>query len=219
MTDGGSYYLYNRNWMYEREFDVGSFNIEFIKGLEEFIKFALSKSRSSKIRCPCAKCKNVVFKNPNDVREHLLRKGFVEHYYDWRYHYDIAAGEGSSGNNAFARQQLPEDVLPEEPIAEENNYARMVHDAAASRFPDAYENIFPQNEYGYVEAQSPEYAIPEEPNPEAKKFFQMFSAANNPLYEGCENYSQMSIIGRMTNLKTEHNCSERLYDDMCTLMR
>ena len=23
----------------------------------------------------------------------------------------------------------------------------------------------------------------------------------------------------MTNLRTEHNCSERLYDDMCTLMR
>ena len=29
----------------------------------------------------------------------------------------------------------------------------------------------------------------------------------------------MSIIGRMMNLKTEHNCSERMYDDMCTLMR
>lgn len=82
---------------------------------------------------------------------------------------------------------MPEDVLPQEPIAEENNYARMVHDAATSRFPDAYENIFPQNEYGYVEAQSPAYAIPEEPNPEALKLFQMFSAANTSLYEGCEN--------------------------------
>lgn len=46
MTDDGSYYLYNRNWMYEREFDDESFNIEFIRGLEEFIKFALSKSHS-----------------------------------------------------------------------------------------------------------------------------------------------------------------------------
>ena len=101
MTDDGSYYLYIRNWMYEREFDDGSFNIEFSRGLEEFIKFTVSKSRSSKIRCPCAKCKNVVFKKPNDVRDHLLRKRFVEDYYDWRYHYDIAAGEGSSGNNVF----------------------------------------------------------------------------------------------------------------------
>ena len=82
MADDGSYYLYNRNWMYEREFDDGSFNNEFIWELEEFIKFAVSKSRSSKIRCPCVRSKNVVFKKPNDVRDHLLRKGFVENYYD-----------------------------------------------------------------------------------------------------------------------------------------
>ena len=40
-----------------KEFDDGAFNIEFIRELEEFIKFAILKSRSSKIRCPCAKCK------------------------------------------------------------------------------------------------------------------------------------------------------------------
>ena len=49
--------------MYENEFNDRSFNIEFNRGLEELIKFAVSKSRSSKIRCPCAKCKNVVFNN------------------------------------------------------------------------------------------------------------------------------------------------------------
>ena len=63
MMDDGSYYLYNRNWMYEREFDDGSFNIEFIRGLEEFIKFAVSKSHSSKIRCSCAKSKMLSLKN------------------------------------------------------------------------------------------------------------------------------------------------------------
>ena len=47
----------------------------------------------------------------------------------------------------------------------------------------------------------------------------MLSAANNPLYDGCENYSLISITGRMTNLKTDHNCSQSMYNDMCTLMR
>ena len=132
MMDDGSYYLYNRNWMYEREFDDGSFNIEFIRGLEEFIKFAVSKSCSSNIRCRCAKSKNVVFKKPNDVRDHLLRKVFVEDYYDWRYHYDIAAGEGSSGNNAFVRKEVNVPSPTHNP--KENNYVRIVHDAAASIF-------------------------------------------------------------------------------------
>ena len=87
--------------MYERVFDNGAINIEFNRGFEYIIKFAISKSRSSKIRCPCAKCKNVVFKKPNDLKDHLLRKGFVKDYYDWWYYYDIAVGEGSRANNMF----------------------------------------------------------------------------------------------------------------------
>ena len=62
------------------------------------------------------KYENVAFKNQNDLRDQSLRKGFVEAYYDWRYHYEIAAGEGISGSNAFVWEQLPDDVIPKEPI-------------------------------------------------------------------------------------------------------
>ena len=58
----------------------------------------------------------------------------------------------------------------------------------------------------------------EDPNPQAKQFFDMLSAANNPLYFGCETYSQMSIIERMMSLMSDHNCSERLYDELCYVM-
>ena len=85
------------------------------------------------------------------MRDHLLRKGFVEDYYDWSCHYDIAASEGSSGNKAFVREQSHDDVIPEEPNPEKNNYVRMIHDAIVSRFPDTYQNFLPQNDYGYVE--------------------------------------------------------------------
>ena len=53
-----------------------------------------------------------------------------------------------------------------------------------------------------MEKQSPDDVIPEVLNSEAKKIYEMLSAIKNTLYDGCENYSQMSIIGRMTNLKT-----------------
>ena len=144
----------------------------------------------------------------------MLQKGFVEDYYDWRYHYDIAASEISNTNNAFVRKEVHVPSPTHNP--EENNYVRMVHDAATSRFSDTYQNFFPQNDYDNVQEQSLDDVIPKEPNPQAKKFFEMLSAANNPLYDGYENYSQMSIMGRMTNLKTEHNCSERMYD-VCAL--
>ena len=72
----------------------------------------------------------------------------------------------------------------------------MVHDSAASRFPDTYQNFFPQNDYGYVEEQSHDDVILEEPNPEAKFFFKMLSAANNPLYDGCEITRRCRLSGK-----------------------
>ncbi|CAO2825429.1 unnamed protein product [Amaranthus hypochondriacus] len=58
----------------------------------------------------------------------------------------------------------------------------------------------------------------EDPNSQAKQFFDMLSAVNNPLYSGCEAHSQMSTIGKMMNLIVDHNCLERLYDELCTMM-
>ena len=60
----------------------------------------------------------------------------MKDYYDWRYHYDIAAGEGSSDNNVFVREEVNVPSPTHNP--EENNYVRIVHDAAASRFQDTY---------------------------------------------------------------------------------
>ena len=63
MTDDGSYYLYNRNWMYEREFDDEAFNIEFIRGLEEFLLFAISKSVHQKLDVLVRSAKMLFSKN------------------------------------------------------------------------------------------------------------------------------------------------------------
>ena len=88
----------------------------------------------------------------------------------------------------FVRKEV-QVLLPH--ITRGKNYVRMDHDAAASRFPNTYQNLFPQNEYSNVEELSPVDSIPEEPNPKAKKFFEMPSATNSSLYDGCKNYSHM----------------------------
>ena len=57
-------------------------SLRFMRGLEEFIDFARRSSKSSKIRYPFKKCKNCFYKEPNEIREHLMRKEFVEKYYE-----------------------------------------------------------------------------------------------------------------------------------------
>ena len=71
-----------RSWMYNRQKN-GKFNLRFMRGLEEFLEFARTQTMSSEIRCPCKKCKNCCYKEPDEIREHLMRMGFVENYYKW----------------------------------------------------------------------------------------------------------------------------------------
>lgn len=141
MAKDSSHLLCDRSWMYQRQFDDGAFNIKFLRGVEEFLKFAISKSRVVEIRCPCSKCRNFEFKNSSEVRDHLLQNGFVENYYDWRYHCYIIDGERSS-SNAFDQ---------------ENQLVRSVHDAADSRFPNKFHTCFPLSNSPNDEEHSPQY--------------------------------------------------------------
>ena len=49
----------------------------------------------------------------------------------------------------------------------------------------------------------------EEPNIDAKTFYEMLDAANQPLYSGCrEGLFKLSLAARMMNIKTNHNIPE-----------
>src|SRR5688572_30720346 len=114
-----------RSWMYNRRKN-GKFSLRFMRGLEEFLDFARKNSMSSQFRCPCKKCKNCCYKEPNEIREHLMRKGFVENYYEWEYHQNTRVG--TTSNNVVA-------VVEEQSSNNQNPYSQMVYDAVASIFP------------------------------------------------------------------------------------
>ncbi|XP_021733200.1 uncharacterized protein LOC110700020 isoform X3 [Chenopodium quinoa] len=78
----------NRKWMYER-LEGRLLKKEFTIDVREFIEFAKQHrdfQESSKIICPCSKCKNVPFLDVESVREHLYKKGFLNDYYEWVCH-------------------------------------------------------------------------------------------------------------------------------------
>ena len=203
--------LNDRSWMYKRLIN-GAYNIQFMQGLEIFLKFAITNSEVEEIRCPCVKCKNPVYKHPNEVREHLMKKGFVEDFYDWRCHCNVLLGESSTPAH---RNEL--QLFSPVQNNQGNSYVRMVHDVAASRFPDTHQPFIEENN---VHSDEPlPLQLPEDPNSHAKQFFDMLSAANNPLYPGCKTYTQMSMIGRLANLKSDFRIPERLYDEICRIIK
>ena len=129
-----------------------------MQGLECFLKFAISNSEVVEIRCPCMKCKNRVYKHPNKVKEHLMWKGFVENYYDLKCHCNVLPGETSSSTHhnelqLFLAVQNNQD----------NSYVHMLHDAAASRFPDTYQTLNDEHSKEPLPLQ-----LLEDPNPHAR---------------------------------------------------
>ena len=73
-----------------------------------------------------------------------------------------------------------------------NRYLDMVTDAYHGSIPVCSENSF------------------EEPNAEAKQFYDMLDAANQPIYEGCrEGLSKLSLASRLMSIKSEGNITKR----------
>nr|GEU40696.1 putative reverse transcriptase, RNA-dependent DNA polymerase, Gag-polypeptide of LTR copia-type [Tanacetum cinerariifolium] len=173
---------FSREWMYQ----IGT--SDFYDGIEEFMKQADSFARSKgfvdgTVQCPCNSCKNLSWKGIEDAKYDLYRYGFVLNYYVWDKH-----GEQHS--------QRINCELPNR--AKAVNLARnMVIDAAGSQFEDL---IF-------------EAPTPLEPsNPAAKRFFDLLSKADAPLYKGCKGHLTLSATSRMLNIKSDFNMSQTCYD-------
>ncbi|KAH6824083.1 hypothetical protein C2S53_004049 [Perilla frutescens var. hirtella] len=84
---------------------------------------------------------------------------------------------------------------------EPNTYYTMMMDAAGPEF--VYDEM---------------NGIEEAPNPEAQRFYDMLAAADNDLWLGCENHTQLSLVARLMALKSEHHFSERCFDQFTTLL-
>ena len=76
----------DRSWMYE----VSHISDEYMISVEEFIRVAtedIANKGSTLMSCPCRDCNNgQKFCNPNQVRNHLIHRGFKQGYKCWIWH-------------------------------------------------------------------------------------------------------------------------------------
>nr|GMD61463.1 uncharacterized protein LOC109179592 [Ipomoea batatas] len=125
------------------------------------------------------------------VKFHLAKYEFVSDYYVWRFH-----GECN------LRVDVEQDVgAPSQMASEEasNAYHTMVMDADGPEF-----NVD---------------EIEESPNPEAQKFYDMLKAADQELWPGSKNHSQLSLVARLMSLKSENHISEKCFNQFTELMK
>ncbi|XP_055962422.1 uncharacterized protein LOC126686600 [Mercurialis annua] len=182
----------DRSWMYRR-LQGGLLYPGFEERVQEFVNFALRHPACMSgpdIKCPCPRvgCKNTSYRDVETVKLHILQKGFVKDYQVWVFH-----GEGNVLNPRPVTQ-LPEcDVDMEYEGGDEfSSVQRMVIDAAGP------EVVFTE----------------EEPNNEAKHFYDMMRAAEEPVCPGNSKHSPLSAAAKMLDIKCRHSGSVALVDDV-----
>ena len=106
--------------------------------------------------------------NRENVWKHLVNRGFTPNYYIWFQHgegYSYDQNEASSSNSNFQEEPVDHQLHNAHSYHQEDqpmvDYDR-VHDMVADAFVAHDED--------------------EEPNIDAKKFYEMLNAANQPLY-------------------------------------
>ena len=72
----------DRRWVHGR-----LFSDEYLKGVEEFMKFVRGKfSEDEEILCPCSICLNQMYRHQTMVQRHLLMNGIQSSYTKWIHH-------------------------------------------------------------------------------------------------------------------------------------
>ncbi|KAL2935227.1 V-type ATP synthase beta chain [Bienertia sinuspersici] len=91
---------FNKEWMKM----IDHTTREYREGVDSFLNFAFSNivedDDTPTIRCPCDKCRNLIFKKKCDVRFDLLKFGMYENYTTWDLHGENtnASSSGSHTN-------------------------------------------------------------------------------------------------------------------------
>ncbi|XP_004297854.1 PREDICTED: uncharacterized protein LOC101305367 [Fragaria vesca subsp. vesca] len=170
----------------------------YYEKLDEFLSFAsASKDISSRIYCPCKKCKNRDLFVIDIVREHLRDNGFWKKYKIWEKH-----GESRDYDGSLHR----EEVLLGSDDYMDVDMVRLVQEALGTAHvarPDA--------ENGGEENSDP---LAGGPNETTKEFLKLMKGANQPLYPGSKKHTTLSFIVRILEAKVSNGWSDTSFKDM-----
>ncbi|KAL6630954.1 hypothetical protein ACP70R_028294 [Stipagrostis hirtigluma subsp. patula] len=188
-------------------------DISFIREVENFIeaakKHALIAGREE-IFCPCVNCKNeVMWPNPNEIRGHLIKRGFIKDYTVWSFH-----GESSGTTSADPGGH------------QEASTTHMVEDGPHGTFGDNGDGVdADDDDDGFDLEAMLRHAEPEVVKGTAKglnNYENLEKSARQLLYDeskGCDKeYTVLRSVLELLKLKASHNWSDRSFDDLLVLL-
>ncbi|MDV3166648.1 MAG: hypothetical protein Q8807_03245 ['Waltheria sp.' little leaf phytoplasma] len=163
--------------------------IEYIRGVDDFLEFAFKNTTSNLIQCPCKNCRNILSEQHGQVRFHLLKHGFMKSYRVWYFH-----GEAWNNNDG-----VDNDTSELNDETDYDDMEGLVNDIAGGdvAFEEDVENLNDMDT--------------NIPNNSAAMFYGLLEAAKEKVYPGCQ-HSKLGAIVKLLHLKSLHRWTNRSFD-------
>jgi len=185
-------------------------NLDFVNGVDSFVQTAKAHKNlqdDGYVYCPCIDCKNQKqFGNVEQIRFHLLFRGFMPNYQVWNKHGEV--GETMHSVHEDRHETVEETTNPEivEETGHESVNETMQETLVADDVVDALDQMIRDGEPDFLDEKN------------LKKLEQMRIDARTPLYPSCS-VSKLEANLMLLEMKSSNGLSDKGFDDLLSLLQ
>ncbi|CAO2147487.1 unnamed protein product [Urochloa humidicola] len=191
----------------------------YINGVDSFVKVAKANSPSDGfVYCPCVDCKNQKqFQNVEQIRYHLLRKGFMADYKIWNKHWEKGENETmqQTPRDKFRKQLFQQATQGAEPENESEHEKETYMENISETFANtlAADDVVNDGIDRMIRDAEPECLDARN----LKKLQQMRKDAKTPLYQGAT-MSKLEADLLLLEMKATNGLSDTGFDDLLNIL-
>ncbi|WCJ37799.1 hypothetical protein M5689_018900 [Euphorbia peplus] len=192
----------DRNWM-----NGLRTNVEYLYGVNEFcnvaVKHQLDQKRST-ILCPCRDCNNArAYEDIQEIKFNLVRRGFNHNYTRWTFH-------GEEHDNAEGSTKSVGEKLDAVCRDETSNHRD-------ETFNDT--DVDEDNEFNTDRVNEMLHSVGDQFKERPHVYESILRAADKPLYKDCSNFSKLSAVLKLFNLKASHGWTDKSFTQLLQTLR
>ncbi|XP_041025345.1 uncharacterized protein LOC121265733 [Juglans microcarpa x Juglans regia] len=188
----------DKSWMNDPDRFV---SLAYVEGVKYFLTEARNHtSGRDRIRCPCRACLNNLWLPIFEVETHLFIKGINPNYTQWIFH-------GEDETTLYVSDgDIDDDIIEEDDYIDDMQH--MLDDIWSGTFVDVPQDSTPTPNRPPITVDSP---VP--------SFDQLLEDARHPLFDGCTEFSKLSFIVKLLQIKSIGGWSIKSFDMLLDLLR